>query len=291
MKKIWAILLFTFITGPVFSQSIPIPELEGRVTDQTYTLSSSEISDLEIKLGRFEKRKGAQIVVLIVPTTAEETIEEFSIRVAEAWKIGRKNIDDGVIFLIAKDDRKFRFEIGRGLEAAVSDAKAKQIQTEYVVPKFKKGKFYEGIDAGINELFRRINREPLPPPKPEDFQTFEKQETPKEMDNFSIFLVLFVFVIVPIIFFLLFRYRKEIRRYLDDYQKRHPVIDSGSSWSDDYESRRRQREEEEEEEDDSSSRRSSSSGSNSSYTPAEEKVPFQGGKGGSFGGGGASSSW
>ncbi|PKA16570.1 TPM domain-containing protein [Leptospira haakeii] len=284
MKRIWAFLLFTFITGPVFSQTVPIPDLEGRVTDQTYTLSSSEISDLEIKLGRFEKRKGAQIVVLIVPTTAEETIEEFSIRVAESWKIGRKNIDDGVIFLIAKDDRKFRFEIGRGLEAAVSDAKAKQIQTEYVVPKFKKGKFYEGIDAGINELFRRINREPLPPPNPEDFRVFEKKEEPKEDGSTFLFLILFVFN--PILAFLLFKYRKAIARYLEDYQKRHPVTDNRSIWSDDSGSRRR----EEKEEDDPPSKRSSYSGSGSS-SPPEEKVPFQGGKGGSFGGGGASSSW
>ncbi|EPG68260.1 TPM domain-containing protein [Leptospira wolffii] len=287
MNRIWAILLFALIAGPVFSQSIPVPDIEGRVTDQTGTLSSSEISDLEIKLGKFEKRKGAQIVVLIVPTTAEETIEEYSIRVADAWKIGRKDIDDGVIFLIAKDDRKFRFEVGRGLEAAVSDAKAKQIQTEYVVPKFKKGKFYEGVDAGIDELIRRINREPLPPPNPEEFSTFEKKEAPKQEEEYSIFPFLLLYVINPIFIFLLYKYRKEITRFVEDYQKRHPVPDNRSIWSDD--SERRRRREEEEEEDNSRSRRSSGSGS--SDTPKEEKVPFQGGKGGSFGGGGASSGW
>src|SRR6202045_418577 len=109
---------------------VAVPPLSGRVVDQTGTLSSGDIASLTQTLKNLEARKGSQIAVLIVPTTQPETIEQYSIRVAEAWKIGRKKIDDGALMVVAKDDRRLRIEGGYGLEAALNDATAKRIIDE-----------------------------------------------------------------------------------------------------------------------------------------------------------------
>lgn len=145
-----------------------IPELTGRIVDLTNTLSSREIQKLEKKIKDLEDRKGSQIAVLIIPTTGLETIEGYSIKVAEKWKIGRKGIDDGVILTIAKQDRRLRIEVGYGLEGVIPDAIAKRIIEEIIVPEFKKGNFYEGIDKGIDAIIKLIDGEPLPEPKKKD---------------------------------------------------------------------------------------------------------------------------
>src|ERR1700744_5726758 len=111
---------------------VAVPPLSGRVVDQTGTLSAGDIASLTQTLKDFETRKGSQIAVLIVPTTAPETIEQYSIRVAEAWKIGRKKVDDGAILLVAKDDRKLRIEVGYGLEGALTDLTTKRIIDEII---------------------------------------------------------------------------------------------------------------------------------------------------------------
>jgi uncharacterized protein len=143
---------------------VAVPPLSGRVVDQTGTLSSSDVAALTQTLKDFEARKGTQIVVLIVPTTAPETIEQYSIRVAEAWKIGRKKVDDGAILLIAKDDRKLRIEVGYGLEGALTDVTARRIIDETITPKFKSGDFAGGISAGVDQIIRVADGEPLPAP-------------------------------------------------------------------------------------------------------------------------------
>ena len=145
---------------------VAVPPLTGRVVDQTGTLSS-DIAALTQTLKDFETRKGSQIAVLIVPTTAPETIEQYSIRVAEAWKIGRKKIDDGAILLIAKDDHKLRIEVGYGLEGALTDVTAQRIIDEVITPKFKSGDFSGGISAGIDRIIRVVDGEPLPVPAPQ----------------------------------------------------------------------------------------------------------------------------
>lgn len=142
----------------------PVPALTARVMDLTGTLTASQRSALEAKLAAFEQEKGAQIAVLIVPTTQPETIEQYSIRVVDVWKLGRKGVDDGVLFLIAKDDRKMRIEVGYGLEGALSDAVSKRIISEIITPFFKQGDFYGGIDAGLNAIFKVVSGEPLPAP-------------------------------------------------------------------------------------------------------------------------------
>ncbi|MDA9465619.1 TPM domain-containing protein [Bradyrhizobium sp. CCBAU 53415] len=146
------------------SADVVVPELTGRVVDQTGTLSSSDIASLSQKLRDFESRKGSQIAVLIVPTTQPETIEQFSIRVAEAWKIGRKKIDDGAILVVAKNDRHLRIEVGYGLEGALTDVTSRRIIDEDITPKFRSGDFAAGIDAGVDRMMRVIDGEPLPSP-------------------------------------------------------------------------------------------------------------------------------
>jgi uncharacterized protein len=149
---------------------VAVPPLSGRVVDQTATLSSGDIASLTQSLKDLEARKGSQIAVLIVPTTAPETIEQYSIRVAEAWKIGRRKIDDGALLVVAKDDHKLRIEVGYGLEGALNDVTARRIIDEVITPKFRSGDFAGGISAGIDRIIGVINGEPLPAPEPQ--QTF-----------------------------------------------------------------------------------------------------------------------
>jgi uncharacterized protein len=145
---------------------VAVPPLTGRVVDQTGTLSSGDIDSLTQTLKNLELRKGSQIAVLIVPTTEPETIEQYSIRVAEAWKIGRKKIDDGALLVIAKNDRKLRIEVGYGLEGALTDITSRRIIDEVITPKFKSGDFAGGISAGVDRIIRVVDGEPLPAPGP-----------------------------------------------------------------------------------------------------------------------------
>ncbi len=145
----------------------PIPKLEARVTDLTGTLSAGEQAELEQKLAAFEARKGAQLAVLMVATTHPEEIEQYSIRVAEAWKLGRSRTDDGLLLLLAKDDRTLRFEVGYGLEGALTDATANRIKDEIMVPLLKQGQYYAAIDAGLAQAMKVIDGEALPPPETE----------------------------------------------------------------------------------------------------------------------------
>lgn len=144
---------------------VAVPPLRARVTDLTSTLTPQAQAALEQKLAAFEARKGSQLAVLIVPTTQPETIEQYSIRVVDQWKLGRKGIADGVLLLIAKDDRTLRIEVGRGLEGALPDITAKRIEAEYIVPRFRAGDYAGGIDAGVDRILAVIDGEPLPAPK------------------------------------------------------------------------------------------------------------------------------
>ncbi|MEO8628854.1 MAG: YgcG family protein [Betaproteobacteria bacterium] len=148
-----------------FAQSpIAVPPLKARVTDLTGTLTAEQTQALEQKLQQFETAKGSQIAVLIVPSVRPETIEQYGIRVAEQWKLGRKGVDDGALLLVAKNDRDLRIEVGYGLEGALPDAIAKRIVDETIVPRFRTGDFYGGIDAGVDAIIKVVNGEPLPAP-------------------------------------------------------------------------------------------------------------------------------
>ncbi|MEJ0086622.1 MAG: YgcG family protein [Pseudomonadota bacterium] len=143
---------------------VAVPALEARVTDLTGTLTAAQQSALEEKLGAFEARKGAQIAVLILPTTEPEDIAQFGIRLAEAWKIGRKATGDGAILIVAKQDRALRVEVGYGLEGALTDATSGRIINETITPLFKQGDFFGGVNAGLDQMIRVIDGEPLPAP-------------------------------------------------------------------------------------------------------------------------------
>src|SRR5712691_6938111 len=147
------------------SGEVAVPPLRAHVTDLTGTLSAPQIQDLDSRLSEFERGKGSQIAVLMLPSTQPETIEEYSIRVADAWKIGRARVDDGAILVVAKGDRKLRVEVGRGLEGAIPDAVAKRVVSDVIAPHFRSGDFYGGVAAGTDALMKLIEGEGLPAPR------------------------------------------------------------------------------------------------------------------------------
>lgn len=165
MKRLTALLLLLVLLCGAAWAEVPVPPLSARVTDLAATLDAQQIQTLESRLAEFEKSKGAQLAVLIVPTTQPETIEQYGIRVAEAWKLGRKGVDDGALLLVAKDDRALRIEVGYGLEGALNDATANRIVEEIIVPHFRRGEFYSGIDAGLAAMMKVVEGEPLPVPQ------------------------------------------------------------------------------------------------------------------------------
>jgi uncharacterized protein len=155
--------LFFWLALSAWAQ-VAVPDLSRRVTDQTATLSTQQIAELDTQLAALEARKGSQIAVLIVPTLDGEDIAQFGIRVADKWKIGRTKVDDGVILIVAKNDRKLRIEVGYGLEGAIPDAIAKRVIAEIITPYFKAGDYSGGIAAGVGQLIKLIDGEPLPAP-------------------------------------------------------------------------------------------------------------------------------
>ncbi|HEY0665325.1 MAG TPA: YgcG family protein [Gallionella sp.] len=159
-----ALLLALQIFLGAAQAEIAIPPLTHRVTDLTATLDAQQTQSLESRLAAFEREKGAQVAVLIVPTTKPETIEQFGIRVVEVWKLGRKGVDDGALLLVAKDDRELRIEVGYGLEGALNDVTAHRIIDEIIVPHFSRGEFYPGIESGVAAIIRVAGGEPLPAP-------------------------------------------------------------------------------------------------------------------------------
>ena len=144
---------------------IAVPKLTGHVVDGAGMLTDREHSALEGKLADFERERGSQVVVLLVPSIGDETIEEFAGRVTDDWKLGRKGVDDGVLFVVAQKERRMRIHTGRGVQGTLTDALSKRIITETVAPRFRSGDFAGGIDAGVDAIFKAIEGEELPPPK------------------------------------------------------------------------------------------------------------------------------
>ncbi|MCB1164996.1 MAG: TPM domain-containing protein [Leptospiraceae bacterium] len=156
------LLAVCFVVGSLSAQEVPLPDLERPVMDQTGTLTDSEIQSLESKILALQNDQGSQIGILIIPTLDGIPIEDFSIRLADKWKLGRKGVDDGVIIIVAKNDRTLRIEVGYGLEGPIPDAKANRIVELIIVPRFKQGEFYEGLDEGLDAIISLIRGEPLP---------------------------------------------------------------------------------------------------------------------------------
>lgn len=193
-KTLFALIGFIFWANITWAQDyVAIPKLERRVTDLTSTLTSSDINSLETKLKSFEETKGSQIAVLIVPTTQPEEIEQYAIRVVDEWKLGREGIDDGVLILVAKGDRKVRVEVGYGLEGAIPDIYAKRIVENIILPDFRNGQFDAGIEEGVNATIDLINGEDLP------VVTSNKTNVKRHGSKFGIFGFIIMFVILSFV--------------------------------------------------------------------------------------------
>jgi uncharacterized protein len=161
---VWLLAACLALFCALAAAEVAVPKLAARVTDLTSTLSAEQRQALETKLADFEQRKGAQIAVLIVPTTQPETIEQYARRVLDEWKLGRKGIDDGALLLVALNDRNLRIEVQYGLEGVLPDASAKRIIDEIVVPRFRQQDIHGGIAAGVERMIGVVDGEPLPPP-------------------------------------------------------------------------------------------------------------------------------
>jgi uncharacterized protein len=171
------------------SAQVAVPPLAGHVTDLTATLTPAQKESLEQTLAAFEARKGSQLAVLLLPTTAPEGIDQYALRVAEQWKIGRAKVDDGAILVVAKDDRTLRLEVGYGLEGALSDIVSKRIISDTIVPRFKQGDYSGGIDAGVAQIIRVVDGEALPSP------ASQRTQGPADLRQMFPFLLIVVLVV------------------------------------------------------------------------------------------------
>jgi uncharacterized protein len=171
---------------------IPVPKLTARVVDLTGTLTASERAAIEAKLAAFEQAKGSQVAVLLMPSIGPEAIEEFAGRVTDEWKLGRKGVDDGVLFVVAKQERKMRIHTGRGVQGTLTDALARRIIADIVAPRFRGGDFAGGIEAGVDAIMKAIEGESLPLP------ATKAQGKVDTLSSYSEFLWM-GFILVPIV--------------------------------------------------------------------------------------------
>ncbi|HEX4856023.1 MAG TPA: YgcG family protein [Limnobacter sp.] len=158
------LVLLLFFTASLRAE-VPVPKLTAQVVDTTGSLSSEQKMALVQKLQTFEATKGSQIAVLLVQTTQPETIEQYALRVAEQWKIGRGKIDDGAILVLALQDRTVRIEVGYGLEGALTDIASKRIIEDHIIPELRQGNLAGGINTGVDRMMNVIEGEPLPAPQ------------------------------------------------------------------------------------------------------------------------------
>ena len=186
--RLLGMLALVFASAAGAADLVAVPPLKARVTDLTGTLSAEQLASLDAELRAFEQKKGSQIAVLMLPSTQPETIEQYSIRVAERWKIGRAKIDDGAILVIAKNDQRLRIEVGYGLEGAIPDVVAKRVIREVIAPHFLANDFHGGIRDGTRQLMKLIDGEKLPPPA--------QPQAANADDYQSLFVVLLAVVIV-----------------------------------------------------------------------------------------------
>ena len=202
-RALAAIVLAATLGSTAWAQSVlPVPALTARVIDQTGTLDAAQKKALEAKLASLEKAKGSQVVVLMVPTTAPEDIASYTQRVGDTWKIGRKDVGDGVLLVVAKDDRKMRIAPAKTLEGAVPDVLAARIIDETMKPLFRAGDFAGGIGGAVDQITGLINGEALPPPQWENSsggaegatQINDANDTGMGWQDLAIFLFFAVFI-------------------------------------------------------------------------------------------------
>jgi len=180
---------------------VPVPELKARVTDQVNLLTADQRASLEAVLADYETKTGSQIAVLLMSSTAPEPIEQYSIRVTDAWKLGRKGVDDGVLLVVAKDNpsslRRLRIEAGRGVQGVLTDAQSKRVLQDVIAPHFRNNDYYGGLTAGVGAIATLLDKEQFPAPA-------RQAATPKQTEESGGFpfwpLLLFgVFVVLPML--------------------------------------------------------------------------------------------
>jgi uncharacterized protein len=193
-------LVAVALAGAQAQDLLPVPALSARVIDQTGTLDASQRQTLEAKLQAFEQQKGSQIVMLMVATTAPEDIASYANRVGNAWKIGRKEVGDGILVIVAKNDRKMRIEVAKTLEGAVPDIAAARIIDHAMKPRFRENDFAGGLDAAADQLIARVKGEALPEvdSKSGDFGNDARDDTGFDWQDLAIFLFFGVLIGGPI---------------------------------------------------------------------------------------------
>lgn len=193
----WALACLALLASAVQAQNlVPVPPLSGRVVDQTNTLSAAQAQAITTKLAAIESKRGSQVVVLIVPTTAPEDIESFTQRVGDAWKLGRRDVGDGLLIVLAKNDRAVRIAPAKALEGAVPDVAAGRIISQQMLPAFRNGDFAGGLNAAIDKIEQRIAGEGPAEPTPRD----ERGVAGRGAAGFDWQdLAIFLFVGVPIV--------------------------------------------------------------------------------------------
>ncbi|MBP0597824.1 TPM domain-containing protein [Herbaspirillum sp. LeCh32-8] len=204
-------LLWTLSCVAADDGFVAVPPLSTHVTDQVGMLSTQQRASLEGVLAEYETRTGSQIAVLLVATTAPEAIEQYSIRVAEAWKLGRKGVDDGVILVVAKDNpkalRRLRIEAGRGVQGSLTDAQSKRILEDVIAPHFRQNDFYGGLAAGVSAIAGLLDKENLPA---------AQRHAPAAQDDGGGWVALIVVLVFLAVFFtVLLRSRRHARNNLN----------------------------------------------------------------------------
>lgn len=188
-----ALLLAAVVTTPLQAQEPrAVPPLSGRVVDETATLTGVQVQALSDKLARIERERGSQLVVLIVPSTQPEDIADFTQRVGDAWKLGRRDVGDGLLIVVAKEDRRVRIAPAKALEGAIPDLAARQIITDRITPAFRAGDYAGGLNAAVDRLAERIGSEGLP--EPTSRPTAQRNAQGFNLEDMAIFF----FVAVPI---------------------------------------------------------------------------------------------
>ena len=214
----------TALPLPAFAQLKEVPALTTRVTDQAGMLDESQRQRLEAVLGEYEQKTGSQIAVLLVKSTEPEAIEQYSIRVTDAWQLGRKGIDDGVLLVVARDNpsalRRLRIEAGRGVQGVLTDVQSKRILQDTIAPHFRQAHYYEGLVAGVGAIATLLNRELLPAPA----QPAPQQGEASDGGDFlllGIFAALIGIFVLLIIFFVV---RSKFRRYRSNWLRDNPGL-------------------------------------------------------------------
>jgi len=171
LRPLWLFVLAFMLAGAAQAQLKPVPALTSRVTDEAGMLDATQRQRLEAVLAEHEAKSGNQIAVLLVKSTEPEAIEQYGIRVVDAWKLGRKGVDDGVLLLVARDNpsslRRLRIEAGRGVQGVLTDAQSKRILQDVIAPHFRQNHYYEGLVAGVGAIATLLNRERFPEPAPQ----------------------------------------------------------------------------------------------------------------------------